>query len=236
VFTPESLEETERINVWLASRRGWLDALARKRDTLMGKITQLKGKPLLEPTAPREIDVLGNPIKSRVTETKTPSAVADLKPIGDIDSRILGEFSVETKPYLFDRIDKVMPGTKDSVYWRQKQLEKTSLEEVQSLTNTSREWERGLPNGSSRDIMVSAVNAQKGGPAILEAMGIKDVPTLGPAQEAALGKLRNSFDEIFPRLNEARVAAGKEPIDAVENYFTFFRQLNTAAKENLTRC
>lgn len=174
------------------------------------------------------------PEASKTLFDTTIKPVAELgQPTGDISPRILGEFSLETKPYQFDRIDRVLPGAKDSVYWRQKQLEKTSLEEVQSLTNTSREWEKGLPKGSSRDIMLNAVNAQKGGPAILEAMGIKDVPTLGPAQEAALGKLRNSFDEIFPRLNEARVAAGKEPIDAVENYFTFFRQLNTAAKENV---
>jgi hypothetical protein len=174
------------------------------------------------------------PEVSKILFDATIKPVAELgQPTGDISPRILGEFSLETKPYQFDRIDRMLPGAKDSVYWRQKQLEKISLEEVQSLTNTSREWEIGLPKGSSRDIMLNAVNAQKGGPAILEAMGIKDVPTLGPAQEAALGKLRNSFDEIFPRLNEARVAAGKEPIDAVENYFTFFRQLNTAAKENV---
>jgi hypothetical protein len=163
-----------------------------------------------------------------------PKSPLDLgEPIKDIDARTLGSFSTETKPYLFDRVDRVLPGAKDSIYWPHKMNEKRGLEEVHLLEGQSRELEKVLPRGSSEAIMLNAIARQKGGPEILKAMGVGDLPKLMPEQEAALGQLRNVFDDLFTRFNEARIAAGKKPIDKVENYFTFFRRLDEARKENL---
>jgi len=165
---------------------------------------------------------------------EVPKSPLDLgEPIKDIDARTLGSFSTETKPYMFDRIDRALPGAKDSIYWPHKMNEKTGLEEVHLLEGQSRALEKALPRGSSEFVMLNAIARQKGGPEILKAMGIADVPKLIPEQEAALGQLRNTFDDLFIRFNEARVAAGKKPIDKVENYFTFFRRLDEAKKENL---
>jgi len=163
-----------------------------------------------------------------------PKSPLDLgEPVKDIEARNLGSFSTETKPYMFDRIDRVLPGAKDSIYWPHKMNEKRGLEEVHLLEGQSRAIEKALPKGSSEAIMLNAIARQKGGPEILKAMGVADVPKLMPEQEAALGQLRDVFDDLFIRFNEARVAAGKKPIDKVENYFTFFRRLDEARKENL---
>jgi hypothetical protein len=168
-----------------------------------------------------------------VVPTSVPTSMADLKPVADIDARVLGEFSLEPKPYQFDRLDKVMPGTKDTVYWPQKLNEKLGLEEVQAIEKTNRALESSLPKGSSEAIMLNAIARQKGGPDVLKAMGIENLPKLLPEQEAALGQFRTNFDNLFVRFNEARVAAGKEPINKVENYFTFFRRLEDARKDGL---
>lgn len=227
-LTPEALSEADMLNAWLKARRGRLDTLAGERGTLTEQIAKLKNKPLEAPVSEAPRTVGGGEVGA---VAKSPLDLGP--PIKDMDAQIAGGFSLETKPYMFDRIDRALPGAKDSIYWPHKLNEKTGLEEVQLLEAQSRQIEKALPRGSSEAIMLNAIARQKGGPRVLEAMGITEIPKLSPEQEGGLGRLRETFDELFTRFNQARVAAGKEPIDKVENYFTFFRRLDEAKQENL---
>jgi len=144
----------------------------------------------------------------------------------DIKRQIAGKMSTETPVWSFERAERQsgVPGLKDDIYWRQKQLEKAAKVEYTQVEKESRGVETALPKDAGKNIYTYAVGQQKGGPELLQKLGIAPVEELVGPEAAAYQQMRQGFDNMLGRWNEARVAVGKEPIEGVENYFTFIRK------------
>jgi len=82
----------------------------------------------------------------------------------------------------------------------------------------------GIREGSSRKIDAWAVSQQAGGLDILKANGIA-VPTLNEAEMGIYNWMRGVFELRFQQLQQVRKISGAPPLNKVQNYFTFFRNL-----------
>uniref|UniRef100_A0A6M3KFJ4 Uncharacterized protein n=1 Tax=viral metagenome TaxID=1070528 RepID=A0A6M3KFJ4_9ZZZZ len=60
-----------------------------------------------------------------------------------------------------------------------------------------------------------------------------EVPKLTPAEKAIYDNLRERYKSYYDRIQEARAAAGKEPFEAVEDYFTFIQGMTVWEKLGL---
>ncbi|MBW1996372.1 MAG: hypothetical protein JRJ29_00265 [Deltaproteobacteria bacterium] len=82
--------------------------------------------------------------------------------------------------------------------------------------------ELGINRKSEKRIGAYAVAQQRGGVEILNKMGV-EIPELSPNEMKMYEFIRDKLDEFYERLNDARIAIGKEPFNYQEDYFTFFR-------------
>lgn len=80
----------------------------------------------------------------------------------------------------------------------------------------------GMSRKSMTRIGTYAIAQRANGAAILKAMG-KKAPTLTPNELEMYHYIRGKYDQLWNEVNAARVYAGKEPIEKVEDYFTFNR-------------
>ena len=84
----------------------------------------------------------------------------------------------------------------------------------------------GIQEGSSRRIDAWAVSQQAGGVDILKANGVK-IPQLNDRELEIYNWMRDVFEVRFGQLQQARKLSGNAPLNKVENYFTFFRNLQS---------
>ena len=89
-----------------------------------------------------------------------------------------------------------------------------------------------LSKGSQERIYDYSISEQKGGMKILEANN-KTVPKLTSEELATYNELRNMYEDYFTRINEVRTHVGKNPLDRVDNYFTFARVMNELTREGI---
>ena len=80
----------------------------------------------------------------------------------------------------------------------------------------------GMSRKSMTRIGTYAIAQRANGEAILKAMG-KKPPALTPNELEMYHYIRGKYDQLWNEVNAARVYAGKEPIEKVDDYFTFNR-------------
>jgi len=120
--------------------------------------------------------------------------------------------------------DKV-PQLKELLYKpAQKADHLSKVEYAETLSNLNK---FNLSKKESERIMTYAVSQQKGGNEILQNMK-KTVPDLTEKEIQAYDFMRNKYEDLYTRLNDARKLSGKKPFNKVDNYFTFFKQLENA--------
>jgi len=124
------------------------------------------------------------------------------------------------------RIFEDYPILKKLLYDPIKAAEKGHYEELDSVRNLIRRFKK-MPNVSAKRLGIYAIAQQRDGKAVLEAMGIKEIPKLTPQEMEIYNQTRDILQETFNRINRARELAGLDPIPEVENYFTFVRNLKT---------
>jgi len=83
---------------------------------------------------------------------------------------------------------------------------------------------KGISNKSSERIGTYAVAQQKDGMSILNTMK-KTVPELNEQEISIYNTIRSKYEDLYKRIQEARIKSGLEPFEKVENYFTFFKDI-----------
>jgi len=82
----------------------------------------------------------------------------------------------------------------------------------------------GIGKAERDRVLAHAYWQQEQAHAALVKMKVKR-PVLTEAELKYYNYIRSIFDDVFEKIQRARVAMGKEPIEKVDNYFTFFRML-----------
>jgi len=122
-------------------------------------------------------------------------------------------------------------GLKKMVYEPYVNSEKLVIRDLKAKEATIKKLRKGISRRSAKRIWKYAMAQQEGGPAILEKMKIKKVPTsLSPKEMKAYEGLRAEYDILFDRLNEVRTSIGKNPIRKVGDYFTFMSAFSMLEK------
>jgi hypothetical protein len=169
----------------------------------------------------------GDIVKQRNLGTKKapryapPVTVADeagIKALPDVsDGRL-------TNPiYTFDKLGD---WAKDTFYHPMKAAEDAAKRHFLVLKADVDVLKKELPKGSADRIGIYATAQQKGGAAKLKHMGIEEVPTLTKPEMDAYNRLREHYKDLYDQIQEARIQAGKEPFDAVDDYFTFMHEIS----------
>jgi hypothetical protein len=135
------------------------------------------------------------------------------------------------------RVDTQAPGFADFAFWplqkgfhRATQAFMTERARVRAKVK-----ELELSSKDLENIGRHAIWQQPEGKAYLQtALNVTEMPELSPAQAKFYEFLRHEvYEPIFAEINAARAKAGLTPIQYVENYFTFFRDLQYAADNGL---
>ena len=129
----------------------------------------------------------------------------------------------ETPIYTFEKLDSIS-GTnwKETLYRPYLAAMKAARLEYLSTMDAIKKLKKGLRRGASKRIYAYAVSKQEGGLETLREMGI-EVPKLTKKEMQVYEAMRKVFDNLYSRINRARELAGKEPIEKIEDYFTFSR-------------
>jgi hypothetical protein len=115
---------------------------------------------------------------------------------------------------------------KEMIYRPMKIGEHKVAFERKAIRDRMQKLRKGISGKSRRRIGAYAMSRQRRGKDILKSMGIEKIPNLTPKEMKVYNALRNEFDSLYRRLQKARRLSGKDPFPKVENYFTFFRDLN----------
>jgi len=84
---------------------------------------------------------------------------------------------------------------------------------------------------STERIALYAIEQQKGGLETLERMGKERVGNLDLTEQQVYNAVRADLEGIYKQINQTRRLAGLDPMPKVENYFTFFRNLEVLKEE-----
>lgn len=192
------------------------------------QIKQAQGRPVItESIPPAEtsglIPAAATPIRGTGNLSEKYGELLSQK---DTSPSILGKFDVEVPVRGFQRLERETgaAGLKEDLYWQQKDLSTASKVEYDQIEKASREVEAALSKDAGRRIYNYAIGQQEGGPEILARMKEAPVTELVGPESAAYQQMRQGFDNLLDRWNEARVAVGRKPIEGVDNYFTFIRK------------
>jgi hypothetical protein len=87
---------------------------------------------------------------------------------------------------------------------------------------------RWRKQSNSKRIGQYLIGRQVGGEEILKNMGKKviSIDELSGKERQVIAEMDDMYTELFGRINEARIASGLKPMNKVENYHTFYRQLD----------
>ena len=126
---------------------------------------------------------------------------------------------IETPIRMFE---KMGGNAKAQIYDKIDDADTAAVQElVQVITPKVKEWSQGT---NSKRIGKYLIGRQEEGEGILKSMGEVVEPLTG-AEKEVVKQMDAMYAQFFNRINEARVLAGKKPIEKVENYHTFFRQM-----------
>ena len=126
---------------------------------------------------------------------------------------------LEPSNRIFDKV----PELKELLYKPAQAAEHAGRLEFQKITTEL--LNKKISQKSSKRIMIYAVSKQNGGMDILKTMK-KKIPKLTEKELEAYNFMRSEYENLYKRLQEVRKLAGKDPFPKVENYFTFFKQLD----------
>ncbi len=130
-----------------------------------------------------------------------------------------------------ERADPEGTGLKE-IYYDYRGAEQLYRKESKVVKNKIRALKKGVAWKSRKRIMAYAVSLQKRGRNILARMKI-EIPELTPKELEVYNQIREEFDGLFQRINRTRDMIGKEPLDKVDNYFTFFRTFGILEKSGI---
>lgn len=149
--------------------------------------------------------------------------------------------SIENIKYAIENPLRMMEkyGTKEIVYDRvrtaQGNADKATHEILKDFdSQVNKIVKFGSRGKTSARIHQYAYGQQKGGEAILKQNGIDKAPELTAEEMGLYETTRSYFEKMFVDLNNARRISGKEPFRKIENYFTFFRNLEGELQKGKT--
>ena len=120
----------------------------------------------------------------------------------------------------FDRLDPVFK----ELYYKEREARLASDLELKSEKEFLHTLSKELSRKEWEELGAYWINLQENGGKILQEMGVKVVKELSANQEKAFNVLTSKFEELFNRINNARISIGQRPMSKVENYLTFFRE------------
>jgi len=131
------------------------------------------------------------------------------------------------------------PEFKKILYDPMKITENVIAKEGKTTNSRIESWKLALRNApetrslkeSIERISVYAVEQQRGGAGILKRMGVKRVGNLGYTEQRVYNVMRGDLESIYNQINKTRELIGLDPMPKVENYFTFFRNLEMLKEE-----
>jgi len=173
-------------------------------------------------------------VRPTTPKTKTTSAskgIAGMNVLAEreITKRATINLSFENPIRTFDRLGA---WATENLYRPIKRAEKVAEHRVKRVRDKIKKIRKGnTRRGSSKNIMVYATSLQKGGLETLASMGVKDIPKLTLGEMKIYQTMRGELEKVYNRIQKARIAAGLEPFKKVENYFTFFRNLDAMEKQ-----
>jgi len=129
-------------------------------------------------------------------------------------------------------IDKLGESFKDLTYRSMQKAEHLKNIEYAIDKKEIEQLKKSLPKKSSERIMEHAVAQQAGGKEILSKMK-RIAPELTDKELEAYNLMRSKYESLYDRLQEARKLSGKDPFPKVDNYFTFFKNLEEMNKEGI---
>lgn len=96
---------------------------------------------------------------------------------------------------------------------------------IDRIKPMTKQWKK---QANSKRIGQYLVGRQVGGEEVLKNMGKKviTIDELSGKERQVVSEMDAMYDELFGRINEARVASGLTPMKKVDNYHTFYRQLD----------
>ena len=122
----------------------------------------------------------------------------------------------------------------DGIWWNWIEKESQRRQWIQSERDTVEALMKGFSKKEIEDMSVWSYAQMKGGPEILEGMGI-EIPNIGG--DARLMAMIDWFtprhERIIDSVNYNRIHVGQNPYGKVENYFTWQRLFNEAVKSGL---
>jgi len=120
-------------------------------------------------------------------------------------------------------------GTKKLMYHPARAAENRAAIRAKTAITAFEKVRREIPLGkrsdASKRVMIHAVAQQRGGPQILAEMRITKIPELTPTEMKVYGYMRTQLEGLYNELQQTRMASGVKPFGKVENYFTFFRNI-----------
>jgi GH24 family phage-related lysozyme (muramidase) len=114
----------------------------------------------------------------------------------------------------------------EKVWWKWVKQERARRDWVRQEQAANAALEKTFSIRERREMAIAAYAEMKGGPELLQSMGITEIPILTPRQQKGLDWFRPRHDAILDRANYVRTHTGQSPIAKVENYFTWQRQVN----------
>jgi hypothetical protein len=237
------LNELEKAELVRAVQTGEAASHAESQQlALLGKnavVNVTQGKAKIQTNLSGQLDLSGNPllVERTIPVEHPPVFKSELQTLKDMRVLPIDKgFFAAMRSALENPVrtfEKVGAEVKEMFYRPVKEAEHRSQA---ALKEASRELEKmkkakgisitlpHIKSGSSQRIDAWAVSQQRGGVDILKANGIK-VPALNESEMEIYNWMREVFELRFNQLQQARKISGAPPLNKVENYFTFFRNL-----------
>ena len=190
-------------------RQHWIDARAIAAGDTIIKQTKTRGRQRL-PVYKSEMQMLLD-----AKELKTKKFAGFENPIRTLE-----------------QADPAGTGLKE-VYYDYRQAEQLYRREFETVKEDIKTLRKDVGWGSRKRIGAYAIAQQARGKNILARMGV-DVPVLSIVETQKYHALRGKFEKLFERINTTRELVGREPLEKVDNYFTFFRTFGVLDRAGVT--
>jgi len=167
----------------------------------------------------RELGTKDQPLKAPPV---TKGEMEVVKGLPNLPSAI-GHWSWETFPTTFDKLGK---GAKE-LHERPMDIASHNLiVEFQGIAEKLKGMKKGLSWGAGDRIGIYLLGERQHGAEYLKATGIKEVKTLVPEEMTVAKQVNKEFGDWFNRIQDARVRSGLKPFTKVDDYITFFQNMD----------
>ena len=168
---------------------------------------------------------LPNKLKAPAITRGEAHMIATMK---DMPARLTAEhLSWENAIRTFEKLPKEM---KETFYRTVDEGVSLAFDHLRDILKRSKKIRNSVMYISHKRIGIHAIAQQSDGVAVLAQQGITKIPKLKPKELKAYEDLRIIYDELFPLINKARIAAGEKPFPKMENYFTWIQDLHWLQK------